>query len=278
MRMDNTIYESTNMLEDQESQDTSVLHDIHTDNSPKKIWNVWEKKEAIITRERKIRRLTFANLPLEIAKVFDLNKGFFYTFDGLFTQPANIIRSFLGHDRDRVANPLKYLLIINGIILFLILKFNYFDFQAENFNDTGTALDGDRIELFNESINKYFLGFWNMWVIGSIISMGIFSYFFFKKTGFNLVEQMSINAYVYTQAYVFFIPFIVLELNSPKHVLIWVAIYLFYVTAVFTSLFKNSAIKTLLKVILINTLGILLFYLGFLVFAGTYLASGFITN
>ena len=276
--MDHTNYEPTNLLEDQQNDNNPVLQDTQTDHSPKKVWNVWDKKEAIITRERKIRRLTFSNLPFEIAKVFDLNKGFFYTFIGLFTKPVQIILSFLGHERDRVANPLKYLLIINGIVLFLILKFSYFDFEAQDIATDSALMDQDQIELFNESINKYYLGFWNMWVLGSIATTGFFSYLFFRRTGFNLVEQFAINAYTSTQGYVLFVPFILFNMNNPKDVFIWASVYMIYVTIVFTGLFKNNPVKTLLKVIIINLLGALLFYLGFLIFAGTYLASGFITG
>lgn len=276
--MDNRNYDSADFLENKEDQTTQVVYDETPDVASKRVWNVWDKKEAIITRERKIRRLTFANLPFEVAKVFDLNKGFFYTFLGLFTKPSSIILSFLGHERDRVANPLKYLLIINGIVLFLVLKFNYFDFEAQDLTAESSLVDADKIELFNESINKFYLGFWNMWVLGSIMTTGFFSYLFFRRTGFNLVEQFAINAYTSTQGYVLIIPLILLKMNSPKEVMIWACFYLIYVTVVFSGLFKNSLVKTLLKVLIINILGFILFYLTFLVFAGTYLASGFITG
>jgi hypothetical protein len=276
--MDNKNYDSADFLENQEDQTIASVYDEIPDVSAKKVWNVWDKKEAIITRERKIRRLTFANLPFEVAKVFDLNKGFFYTFLGLFTKPSSIILSFLGHERDRVANPLKYLLIITGIVLFLVLKFNYFDFEAQDFPTESSLVDADKIQLFNESINKFYLGFWNMWILGSILTTGFFSFLFFRRTGFNLVEQFAINTYTSTQGYVLLIPLILLKMNSSKEVMIWACFYLIYVTVVFSGLFKNSPVKTLLKVLVINILGVILFYLTFLVFAGTYLASGFITG
>ena len=243
-----------------------------------KVWDTWDKKEVVITKETVIKRLTLNNLPFEIAKVFDVNKGFFYTLLGLFTNPAKIIRSFLGTERGRVANPLKYLLIVNGIVLFLMLKFEFFNFSAEDAINSDIIGDDDKTNMLNESINQYVLGFWNMWVLGSIIISAFFTHLFFRRTGFNYIEQLAISAYIYSQTYILLIPFIILELGQSPYMIAYLGLYILYCTIVYTSLFKANAVTAFIKALIINTLAIIVFYLLLILTAGTYFISDMLAS
>lgn len=267
--------------EDFQQEEKLATPQAETDSSASKsnkVWDTWDKKEVVVTKETVIKRLTLNNLPFEIAKVFDVNKGFFYTLLGLFTNPAKIIRSFLGTERGRVANPLKYLLIVNGIVLFLILKFEFFNLGTEDALNSDIIGDDDKTNMLNESINQYVLGFWNMWVLGSIIITAFFTHLFFRRTGFNYIEQLAISAYIYSQTYILLIPFIILELGQSPYMMAYLGLYILYCTIVYTSLFKSNAVIAFIKALVINTLAIIVFYLLLILTAGTYFISDMIAT
>ncbi|SHI79744.1 DUF3667 domain-containing protein [Aquimarina spongiae] len=63
--------------------------------------------------------------------IFNLEKGFFYTFKKLLIQPGKVIQEYLEGNTVNYANPFRYALIGIAINVFCMLTFGVWDFQVE---------------------------------------------------------------------------------------------------------------------------------------------------
>ena len=87
------------------------------------------------------KRFTIHSFFMSLLDALDINKGFFYTIRMLFIKPDKVIYDYLKGSTISYFNPLKYLLIISGIYIALIL--------IEN--------KSEKIMGLNNSSEKYFL-------------------------------------------------------------------------------------------------------------------------
>ncbi|WP_111670564.1 DUF3667 domain-containing protein [Algoriphagus litoralis] len=232
---------------------------------------IWETGEAIITKEKKIRRFTFRNLIQSFLDIFELDRGIVYTVIGLFQYPGRIIRGYLDTERLTITNPIRYFLFIVGLSTYLTVKFDFWIQQNLAFGNSETANMSVEQQEFNqryiEVYQSVFVDYLSIWFAVSALFTAFFSYLFFRKSGFTYWEQLIGNLFIFNQMTLMFIPFIlissVLEVDS---------LYLVYILASYTyaiwaykDLFTTGWGAAIFKGLLIQTLGTVLFFALFAV-------------
>ena len=124
-----------------------------------------------------------------------IDKGLLYTTKELFTRPGHSIREFLQGKRVKHFKPISLVLILAGIYGLLS---HYFDinFLADNFQVTGSS---ERFNQTTSTINKAIEWVYQHYSILALLQIPFFSigtYLCFKKTGYNFIEHLVINAFI----------------------------------------------------------------------------------
>lgn len=95
--------------------------------------NTYDNSSPTCTCHKEIKRIDGRYIASEIASVFNLEKGFFFTVKALLFQPAQQINIFLLKDRTRLVKPMTFILICSLIYTLFEQLFDfekwYFDFQ-----------------------------------------------------------------------------------------------------------------------------------------------------
>ncbi len=233
---------------------------------------VWENEKIEISTTRTIKRLTVRNLLGEFAAAFNLNRGFFYTVKNLTLHPAKTIKSYLDTGRYEVTSPIKYFIAIIGFTLFIASLNNFFELN-QNFlkgMEMGMQSSSDDHQLDERKLRylknievayyKYFVGYQNVWSIFTIYFTSVFSYLFFKKSGYNLVEHFVINSYTFIHTYLAFTVIVIFHLVDPMWLLLYLLIFLFMTLIVYKRLFLQSWGTTLYKTLFTYFLSSMFFY------------------
>lgn len=213
---------------------------------------IWNEEPVKITVEKEIRRYSFKNLPYEIAESFDLDKGLLFTIRSLFLNPSAAIKSYLDTDRLRYTNPMKYFLLIVSFTTFLTIKIEFWKtLQPKNSTE-----DAENLENFNRIYQDYFLEYLNLWFGFAVIFSTLLSYWFFKKSGYNLVEHFILNIYLFSQQSLMFVFLIVLMKLYPDTLWLYFIGSGYYAVWCYNGFFEGSfATKTLkgISIVLLST-------------------------
>lgn len=140
-------------------------------------------------------RLNFKNTVADfIDTVFNLEKGFFYTFWNLLKQPGKVAKSFIDGKRKRFTNPIKYLILTIAIKAifdyFLLTKdegvpFTSFSFLSEEMNR--------KMQFWNQFMN---LDYPLLFGVLNLLIWPIPFYFLFKKLKYNYTELITMFMYL----------------------------------------------------------------------------------
>ena len=143
----------------------------------------------------------------EISEALNINKGLVYTFIGLTLRPAETIREYLQEGRYRVLNPAKYFVLVVGIVLFVASRQGYFDDMSNmiNIEINGDVSEEEKVRQVEQELamafQEYFVKYQNFWSIGTIALTALFTWLFFIKGGYNYLEHIVLNAYVFLHSY-----------------------------------------------------------------------------
>ena len=234
---------------------------------------VWHEKEIEVPNPRIIKRLTARNLLAELAAAFNLNRGFIYTLKGLTLRPAKTIKAYLDTGRYEITSPIKYFIAIVGFTLFIASLNNFFELNQEFLNgiEQGIKTSSERHQTTEKAAHyikdieaayyDYFIGYQNVWSIFTIFFSSIFSYLFFKKSGYNLVEHFVVNAYIFIHSYLAFSLIVIFHLVNPGWLMLYFMIFLFMTLIVYKRLFLEGWGATIYKTIFTSILSSIVFYL-----------------
>lgn len=199
-----------------ESQEEVIDVKIITNEVNLRVWS-----EDIKTEPKVIKRLTFTSLLIDLAGVFNLDKGLFYTLKGLTIRPAQTIREYLDDGRYKVMNPIKYFIVIFSITFLIGSQNNYFDIELRNMIEDSEQKvgedEGKKKEIIDEltyQYENYFSKYENIWTLLTTFFFSFFAYLFFKKAGYNFVEHNVISAYVFIHTYLLFTLMIIFQLHD----------------------------------------------------------------
>ncbi len=158
-----------------------------------------------------VQRFTLKYLLKESAfSSLDIEKGFFSTIRTLTTHPGSAIRNYLNGKRLSLALPIRYLIIIGAIATFLSIRYKVFKDYADDNPWLEQALNIDHGFLV------YAAEFTTVVNILAIPVFALFSYLYFKPTGFNYAENFILNTYITAHQLFFLILFFpIIEIFLP---------------------------------------------------------------
>jgi len=142
-------------------------------------------------------RLTFSTLVKELSEsIFQVNRGFFYTFKELLLRPGEGIKDYLDGKRKRHFKPIAYLLLLSTLY-FLVTQVSgqntWMDDIITGF--TLGALDkGDSLQM-----PPVITWLSKNYAYTTLLLLPVFtlaSYFSFRKYGINYVEHFVLNSYI----------------------------------------------------------------------------------
>lgn len=227
---------------------------------------IWEVEETIITKEKKIRRFTFRNLLQGFLDIFELDQGIVYTVIGLFKFPGKIIREYLDMDRLSITNPLRYFFFVVGISAFLTIKYDFWIKQNMALRGAESASMSPEQQAFNQQFTEVyqsvFIDYLSLWFAVAVFFVALFSYLFFKKSGLTYWEQFIANLFIFNQMTLIFIPFILVSelFDNMSLYLIYLLLGYIYAIWAYRDLFGQSWGMSIVKGLLVQILGSILFF------------------
>lgn len=227
---------------------------------------VWTGDTIKVVKEYEYRRFTLRHIAQDLLDAFMLHKGILLTIKELTLRPGRVVRGFLDCDRERYTHPIRYFLLLAGAYVLMVLAFGLYEAEmAANFSG------GESAELVTSFMSQYFFRYLNIWMGLSTILFGFLSYFLWRKNGFNYVEHIIANLYLFAQIIVFSFPLELLHVHASPvvfysaYLLMWVAYSVWFMR----DLFGRSWISTLWKTFVYITVGSIVFNLFIGILAAT---------
>lgn len=215
---------------------------------------LWQepKKEVVIHRE--IRRLTWRNVGWEFAEAFNIIRGLLYTMRGLTLHPARTIREYLNEGRFQVLNPIRYFILVVGIVLFVASRKGYFERTSEAFKvEVNGEANPEKVhqaeERIAEAYQEYFVKYQNFWSIGSISLTALFTWLFFLKSGYTYLEHLAINTYIFLHTYWIFFIGLLLDIADGIWLIAYFVSYLVMMIVVFKQLTAKRWVSAILRTV-----------------------------
>jgi hypothetical protein len=189
----------------------------------------------------------------EIGKVFQLEKGIFYTIRELIVHPGLSIRDFIAGNRDKLIKPLTFV-IITSVVYSLFNRLTRFEdgYMAERGLEQTEAVSVSVMQFIQGNyeyaniLAGFFIAFWNKLL--------------FRKYQFNFFEILILSCYVVGMFmliyFVFAIPQVLMKFNFVE---VATVIGLFYSTWAMGQFFDSKKIVNYVKAFFAYILGFISF-------------------
>ncbi|GAB4185801.1 MAG: hypothetical protein OHK0057_22570 [Thermoflexibacter sp.] len=189
----------------------------------------------------------------EIGKVFQLEKGIFYTIRELIMRPGRSIRDFLAGDRDKLIKPLTFV-IITSVIYSL---FN----RLTRFEDMYIADMGlEQTEAVTVSVMRFIQGNYEYANILAGFFIAFWNKLLFRKYQFNFFEILILCCYVVGMFMLIYFVFAVLQVVMKFNFIeIATVIGTFYSTWAMGQFFDGKRIVNYVKAFFAYILGFISF-------------------
>lgn len=193
-------------------------------------------------------------------KIFNLERGIFFTIKDLIFRPGLMLSSYLGRATVRYVHPFRFVFLMATISAIATILSGAFESEElmkgvkgyiEGFNDGNREknLAFEDVLAFFETVKKYFA----FLLILNIPIISIASYIVFKKFKKNFTEHLIINCYAYGLYLVLSLPFFILILLNNGIILNQIAntfLYFIIYVYIFSKLFCINFFKGMLRVLL----------------------------
>ena len=204
--------------------------------------------------------------------VFNIHKGLFYTFWNLIIKPGEVGLAYIGGQRKKFTNPVRYLIIAVAIQAFLDYwfihpelnqqpDFLYFPFLSENINSS--------MAIWNQTLAIKYSFIHNL---SMILIFPISFLVLFKKLRYNFTELLTVNFYYFSTGLILTISTILFYSQIFGHQMptaVIILITMSYVIWTNMNFFKKVKVwERLLKV-----LTAMVFFMFFRVFLVVYVLS-----
>lgn len=151
-------------------------------------------------------RLTLRGIASHMATdAFDINRGLFFTAIELMRRPGAALRDYVAGRTVRYASPGRYLVIVLAVTTLVYLKIGIVNAVGSDFsagvNEAGAGpalVDARKV---NELAAKYM----NLILALSVPFLALSSRLVFRRSGYNLAENLVFNTFVYAQQCLFFV-------------------------------------------------------------------------
>jgi|GEM_PF-750688 len=151
-------------------------------------------------------RLTLRGIASHMATdAFDINHGLFFTALEMMRRPGTVLRDYVAGRTVRYASPARYLVIVLAITTLVYLKIGIVDAMGNDFtsglNESAKAPALVDARAVNELAAKYM----NLILALSVPFLTLASRLVFRRSGYNLAENLVFNTFVYAQQCLFFV-------------------------------------------------------------------------
>lgn len=222
----------------------------------------------------RVEKINLPNFLKELsAGVFQVDKGFFYSFKELFVRPGPSIREYLAGKRKNHFKPIAYVLTLSAIYFLLsrALGSETFlsDFVIGFFNaGSGSGVEAGQFAALNWFANNYAYAILLLLPLYSLAS-----YLAFLRAGFNYLEHFVLNSYITGQQAAIYSLSSVLSLmggNDGLLVSITLCISVSYAFWVFWQFFsEQSRLAVVLRSLLAYAISLVFMLLALIIlFAG----------
>ncbi|MEL7122816.1 MAG: DUF3667 domain-containing protein [Bacteroidota bacterium] len=202
-----------------------------------------------------LKRINGAYIFSEIASVFNLQKGIFFTIRELMIRPGSSVRQFILHDRKRLVKPINYIILCS---LFYVVSQQLIGFQDGYIDLTGMEWDKSYITYIMTWISKNY-EFANILLA---IFMAFWIKVFFRKYNYNFFEILILLYFVMGTQMLLYTLFGIIEGLSSLEVLDIASLVInIYVCWAIASFFNKRKWYNYLKVFLSYYLGLVSFIL-----------------
>ena len=150
-----------------------------------------------------IYRYTVKHIILDFFHVFThVNSGILYLIKELFLHPGTVIKEYIEGKRKKYFNPFQYLVLSIAAVVFVTVKLDLGSLIMGNMQLQGSDITEFQIQ-FTEFLYRYF----NIFQFATIPVASIYSYLFFRKSGFNYAENLVLNTFLSAQRHLTFLMF-----------------------------------------------------------------------
>lgn len=145
------------------------------------------------------------------------DRGIFFTIKEMFTRPGHSIREYIEGKRVKHFKPISFVLLIAGIYGYLD---HTFDISLSKFQLKDEINKPRKNSLEVEKITEWITNHYALFTLGILLFVALASKWAFKKTGYNYIENLILNAFLSGQHIIIQLilaPVIVLVVkNNPK--------------------------------------------------------------
>lgn len=222
-----------------------------------------------------IHRVTFKHLLHDFFHaITHADKGFLFLIKQLTFRPGYVAKEYLEGKRKKFFNPLTFYVISSAIWALAVSKSHYFESMS-----SGQARGGSgQMPVWMKWLGYYFSQ--SMPIIiahGKIISLVItapllafLTWIFFRKQRNNYAEHLLLHTFLAGQALlamvIIFIPVFLLLGYAKMNNNVYQGIFMVYLAFAYQQFFKNHAVITILKTIVIQILFMILFWVPMFAF------------
>lgn len=176
------------------------------------------------------------------------------TVKRMFTNPGEVIRSYIGGSRLKYLTPFKYFTLTLGIVIALQLQVDLGGIMI-----SGDHMDGGT-EVFRVQLIKFVIQYFNILQLLMLPIISWLTFIFFRNHSYNFAENIVINSYLFGQRNLLNILFILAAYLLPQHELItkyiFVIVWFVYFAYGYISVYQPKTklpviLKTLLAMIIL---------------------------
>lgn len=197
--------------------------------------------------------------------VFNLEKGFFFTFKNLLLRPGKMVREYLDGKTVNYTNPFRYALLAIAASVFIAFTLGVWDLQVENivegYKKIG-LIDSKQSELEMKERMSAVAKFINIIPLALLPFIAFTTKMIFSKQRLLYAEYTILTAFVIGQATLYGIISLMITYLFPSLVNLFMGAGFFIAALVYSQIFKTLFDKHYLVGFL---LGLISYILGFMI-------------
>lgn len=200
--------------------------------------------------------------------IFNIEKGFFYTFRELFLNPGKVVGEYLDGRTMPYTNPFRYVVIAIAISVFLMLSLGVWEFQVdyiiENYKKFG-IIDSDKGEADMRTNMKNVTQFMNLMPLALLPFIALSARLFLGKRRLHYAEYFIMVSYLTAQSTLYGVLLTMTIYFYPPLVTSMFAIGIFIASVVygqaFRELFEKNWGESLALALATYVVGFIFFFL-----------------
>jgi hypothetical protein len=216
-------------------------------------------------------RLTLRGIASHMATdAFDINRGLFFTAMEMMRRPGAALRDYVAGRTVRYASPARYLVIVLAITTLVYLKIGIVDAMGSDFTSglNGSAKGPALVDA--KTVNELAAKYMNLILALSVPFLTLASRLVFRRSGYNLAENLVFNTFVYAQQCLFFVLIAGgVHFGGLGGQSVWLPVYLVASTAYYAwaahGFFAQRPLPAVLRSVGAVLLGYFFYFLAFFV-------------